>query len=105
MSDGNIRQVLAGQKPLVVGHGGSMFELGSQDILVRAIFPGPLKTRAASALEDFELLLNESAQEAPLGKPVDIIDAGFAYAYLATSLASRVTGGTVYVDGGAHIVA
>ena len=75
MSDGNIRQVLAGQKPLVVGHGGSMFELGSQDILVRAIFPGPLKTRAASALEDFELLLNESAQEAPLGKPVDIIDA------------------------------
>ena len=33
------------------------------------------------------------------------MDAGFACAYLATSLASRVTGGTVYVDGGANIVA
>jgi enoyl-[acyl-carrier-protein] reductase (NADH) len=39
-----------------------------------------------------------------LGKPVDLMDDGFAYAYLAASLASRVTGGTAYGDGGAHIV-
>ena len=77
------------------------YELGPQGIRVHAISPGPLKTRAASGLKDFELLLNEAAQKAPLGELVDIMDVGFACAYLATSLAKRITGGTVYVDGGA----
>ena len=81
------------------------YELGPKGIRVHAISPGPLKTRAASGLKDFEHLLNEAAQKAPLGELVDILDVGFACAYLATSLARRVTGGTVYVDGGANIVA
>jgi enoyl-[acyl-carrier protein] reductase I len=81
------------------------YELGPQGIRVHAISPGPLKTRAASGLKDFELLLNEAAEKAPLGELVDIMDVGFACAYLATSLAKRITGGTVYVDGGANIVA
>jgi enoyl-[acyl-carrier protein] reductase I len=81
------------------------FELGPQGIRVHAISPGPLKTRAASGLKDFELLLNAAAQKAPLGELVDIMDVGFACAYLATSLARRITGGTVYVDGGANIIA
>ena len=51
------------------------------------------------------LLNDEAAQKAPLGELVDIMDVGFACAYLATSLARRITGGTVYVDGGANIVA
>ena len=80
-------------------------ELGPRGIRVHAISPGPLKTRAASGLKDFELLLNEAAQKAPLGELVDIMDVGFACAYLATPLARRITGGTVYVDGGTHIVA
>ena len=63
------------------------YELGPQGIRVHAISPGPLKTRAASGLKDFELLLNEAAQKAPLGELVDIMDVGFACAYLATSLA------------------
>lgn len=81
------------------------YELGSRGIRVHAISPGPLKTRAASGLKDFELLLNEAAEKAPLGELVDIMDVGFACAYLATSLARRITGGTVYVDGGANVVA
>jgi enoyl-[acyl-carrier protein] reductase I len=81
------------------------FELGPSGIRVHAISPGPLKTRAASGLKDFELLLNEAAQKAPLGELVDIMDVGFACAYLATPFARRITGGTVYVDGGANIVA
>ena len=81
------------------------YELGPQGIRVHAISPGPLKTRAASGLKDFELLLNEAAEKAPLGELVDIMDVGFACAYLATSLARRITGGTVYVDGGANVVA
>ncbi len=81
------------------------YELGPSGIRVHAISPGPLKTRAASGLKDFELLLNEAAQKAPLGELVDIMDVGFACAYLATPFARRITGGTVYVDGGTNIVA
>jgi enoyl-[acyl-carrier protein] reductase I len=81
------------------------YELGPQRIRVHAISPGPLKTRAASGLKDFELLLNEAARKAPLGELVDIMDVGYTCAYLATPYAHRVTGGTVYVDGGANIVA
>jgi enoyl-[acyl-carrier protein] reductase I len=81
------------------------YELGPKDIRVHAISPGPLKTRAASGLKDFELMLNEAAQKAPLGELVDIMDVGFACAYLATDFARRITGGTIYVDGGANVVA
>jgi enoyl-[acyl-carrier protein] reductase I len=81
------------------------YELGPQGIRVHAISPGPLKTRAASGLKDFELLLNEASQKAPLGELVDIMDVGFACAYLATPFARRITGGTVYVDGGANLIA
>jgi len=81
------------------------YELGHQGIRVHAISPGPLKTRAASGLKDFELLLNEAAEKAPLGELVDIMDVGFTCAYLSTFLAKRITGGTVYVDGGTNIIA
>jgi enoyl-[acyl-carrier protein] reductase I len=81
------------------------YELGHQGIRVHAISPGPLKTRAASGLKDFELLLNEAARKAPVGELVDIMDVGYTCAYLATPFARRVTGGTVYVDGGANIIA
>ena len=81
------------------------YELGPQGIRVHAMSPGPLKTRAASGLKDFELLLSEAAQKAPLGELVDIMDVGFTCAYLATPFAKRITGGTVYVDGGANLIA
>ena len=81
------------------------YELGPRQIRVHAISPGPLKTRAASGLKDFELLLNEAAAKAPIGELVDIMDVGFTCAYLATPFAHRITGGTVYVDGGANIIA
>jgi enoyl-[acyl-carrier protein] reductase I len=81
------------------------YELGPQRIRVHAISPGPLKTRAASGLKDFDLLLTEAAQRAPLGELVDIMDVGFTCAFLATPYARRLSGETVYVDGGVHIMA
>ena len=81
------------------------YELGPQGIRVHAISPGPLKTRAASGLKDFDLLLNEAAQRAPLGELVDIMDVGFTCAFLATPYARRLTGSTVHVDGGLNIMA
>jgi enoyl-[acyl-carrier protein] reductase I len=81
------------------------YELGDKGIRVHAISPGPLKTRAASGLKDFDLLLNEAAQRAPLGELVDIMDVGFTCAFLATPYARRLSGATLYVDGGVNIMA
>ena len=81
------------------------YELGSKGIRVHAISPGPLKTRAASGLKDFDILLTEGAQRAPIGELVDIMDVGFACAYLATKFARRLSGETLYVDGGVNIMA
>jgi len=81
------------------------YELGDKGIRVHAISPGPLKTRAASGLKDFDLLLNEAEQRAPLGELVDIMDVGFTCAFLATPYARRMSGETLYVDGGVNIMA
>ncbi len=81
------------------------YELGPKGIRVHAISPGPLKTRAASGLKDFDLMLNQAAQRAPLGELVDIMDVGFTCAYLATPYARRLSGETLYVDGGVNIMA
>jgi len=80
------------------------YELGPKGIRVHAISPGPLKTRAASGIKDFELLLNAAAKRAPLGELVDIMDVGYTCAFLATPLARRLTGETLYVDGGVNIM-
>ena len=81
------------------------YELGPQGIRVHAMSPGPLKTRAASALKDFDLLLTEASQRAPIGELVDIMDVGFTCAFLATPYARRLSGATLYVDGGVNIMA
>lgn len=81
------------------------YELGPKGIRVHAISPGPLKTRAASGLKDFDLLLTEAAQRAPLGELVDIMDVGFTCAFLATPYARRLSGETLYIDGGVNIMA
>jgi len=81
------------------------YELGPKGIRVHPISPGPLKTRAASGLKDFDLLLSEAVERAPLGELVDIMDVGYTCAYLSTPYARRMSGETIYVDGGVHIMA
>ncbi len=81
------------------------YELGPKGIRVHSISPGPLKTRASSGLKDFDQLLNEAAERAPVGELVDIMDVGYTCAYLATPYAHRLTGQTIYVDGGVNIMA
>jgi enoyl-[acyl-carrier protein] reductase I len=79
-------------------------ELGPKHIRLHPISPGPLKTRAASGLKDFDLLLNEAAERAPIGELVDIMDVGHTCAFLATPYARRMTGNTIFVDGGVSIM-
>lgn len=81
------------------------YELRKQDIRVHAVSPGPLKTRAACGLKDFDLLLCEAVQRAPIGELVAIDDVGLTAAYLSTPYAAHLTGMTIYVDGGLSIMA
>lgn len=80
------------------------FELGDKHIRVHAVSPGPLKTRAASGLKEFDVLLSEALERAPIGELVDIDDVGLTTAFLATPFARRLTGTVTYVDGGLSIM-
>ena len=80
------------------------YELGPKGIRVHAISPGPVRTRAASGLEHFDDLLELAAKRAPAKRLVTIEDVGVAVAWLATDYAKLITGETVYVDGGYHIM-
>ena len=79
-------------------------ELGPKGIRVHAISPGPLKTRAASGIAEFDELLNKAQAKAPMQRLVSIDDVGLATAYLATDAARLLTGETLYIDGGYHII-
>ena len=80
------------------------YELGPKGIRVHAISPGPVKTRAASGIDHFDDLLETAAKRAPEKSLVTIEDVGVATAVLATDHAKLITGETVYVDGGYHIL-
>ncbi|MFO1075573.1 MAG: enoyl-ACP reductase FabI [Geminicoccaceae bacterium] len=79
-------------------------ELGPKGIRVHAVSPGPLKTRAASGIAEFDALLDRAQAKAPMQRLVSIEDVGTATAYLATDAAKLITGATLYIDGGYHII-
>ncbi len=80
------------------------YELGPKGIRVHAISPGPISTRAASGLAGFEMLLDESAAHAPLKKELTVEDVGALTAFLATDAAAALTGDSMHVDCGYHII-
>lgn len=81
------------------------YDLGPKGIRVFAVSPGPIMTRAASGITNFNQLLEADADKAPLGRTVTIEEVGSLTAFLCTAGSSGMTGQTIYVDAGAHIVA
>ncbi len=79
-------------------------ELGPKGIRVHAISPGPLATRAASGIPEFDALLDKAKAKAPARSLVSIEDVGMATAFLAHDAARLITGETLYIDGGYHII-
>lgn len=79
-------------------------ELGPRGIRVNAISPGPLATRAASGIPDFDALMDDAVRRAPLRRRVEIDDVGALCAFLAGDGARAITGSTLYVDAGYHIL-
>lgn len=80
-------------------------ELGPSGIRVHAVSPGPIATRAASGIDRFDDLMERAAARAPAHRRLTIEDVGWSTAYLCTDYAKLITGETIYVDGGYHILA
>ena len=80
-------------------------ELGPKRIRAHAISPGPIRTRAASGIDQFDELLEAAAARAPEHHLVDIEDVGNLAAFLVSDAARRITGTIIPVDGGEHLSA
>jgi enoyl-[acyl-carrier protein] reductase I len=79
-------------------------ELGPKGIRVHAISPGRITTRAASGIPEFDGLLARAQAKAPAHTAIGIDDIGAATAFLALDAARLITGETIYIDGGYHIM-
>ena len=79
-------------------------ELGPRGIRVHAVSPGPLATRAASGIPDFDALMDRVAERAPARRLVRIEEVGAACVFLSCPYAAAMTGETLYIDGGYHIL-
>ncbi len=78
--------------------------LGPEGTRVNAISAGPIKTLAASGINDFKKLLKHNAKRAPLRRNVNKEEVGNVAAFLCSDLASAITGEITYVDAGFHNV-
>lgn len=79
-------------------------ELGPKRIRVNTISPGPLRTRAASGIRDFDSLLEKAAEKAPGRRLISIDDVGALASFLVSDSAQAITGDTIHVDAGYHSV-
>lgn len=75
-------------------------DLGPRGIRVNAISAGPIKTLAASGIDDFRFILKWNEANSPLRKNVTIDEVGNSTMYLLSDLSSGVTGEVHYVDAG-----
>ncbi|HKI97564.1 MAG TPA: SDR family oxidoreductase [bacterium] len=78
-------------------------ELGPERIRVNAISAGPIRTLSASGIKDFLDLLHNAEEKAALKRNVTQEEVANAATFLASSLASGITGQTLFVDGGYNI--
>jgi enoyl-[acyl-carrier protein] reductase I len=81
------------------------YALGPEGVRVNAISAGPIRTLAASGIGDFRKLLDEVELSAPLRRNITIEEVGNTAAFLASDLASGITGEVIHVDSGFNITA
>lgn len=79
------------------------FEAGQKwGIRVNTISAGPLRSRAARAIGFIDRMIAYSEANAPLSKSMEAEEVGAVAAFLASPLASAITGSLIYVDNGLH---
>jgi enoyl-[acyl-carrier protein] reductase I len=79
-------------------------DFGPRKIRVNAISAGPVKTLAASGIGDFRFILRWNEINAPLRRNIRTVEVGNAALFVLSDLGTAVTGETIHVDGGYHVV-
>jgi len=79
-------------------------DLGPQNIRVNAISAGPIQTLSARGVSGLSTMMKHHAERAPLRRNVEPREVGNTAAFLCSSLSSGITGETIYVDCGYHIM-
>ncbi|RCX16229.1 enoyl-[acyl-carrier-protein] reductase [NADH] [Fontibacillus phaseoli] len=79
-------------------------DLGPSNIRVNAISAGPIRTLAAKGISDFNSILKQVEEKAPLRKTTETAEVGDTAMFLLSHLARGITGEVIYVDGGYNIV-
>ncbi|MFD2615129.1 enoyl-ACP reductase FabI [Paenibacillus gansuensis] len=79
-------------------------DLGQYNVRVNAISAGPIRTLAAKGIKDFNAILREVEQKAPLRRTTETAEVGDTAMFLMSHLSRGITGEVIYVDGGYNIV-
>jgi enoyl-[acyl-carrier protein] reductase I len=79
-------------------------ELGPSGITVNVLSPGPMATRAAGGIASFDAMMQEAVERSPMKRLATIEDVGAAAVFLASDAARNITGETLHVDAGYHIM-
>lgn len=79
-------------------------EIGPEGLRINGLSAGPIKTLSSSAVSDIESMMSIYPRMAPLRRNVTMEEVGKSGMYLLSDLSSGVTGETLHVDSGYHIM-
>ncbi|UII57038.1 enoyl-ACP reductase FabI [Cytobacillus spongiae] len=79
-------------------------DLGKHGIRVNAISAGPIRTLSAKGVSDFNSILKEIEEKAPLRRTTTPEEVGDTALFLFSDLARGITGENIHVDSGFHIL-
>jgi len=80
------------------------YELGPKKVRVNAISAGPVKTLAAAGVKNFRTMLAEAGAKTPLQENISAEDVGALACFLCGPGGKHITGSTMHVDSGGHIM-
>jgi enoyl-[acyl-carrier protein] reductase I len=79
-------------------------DLGKHGIRVNAISAGPVRTLSAKGISDFNLIIKEIEEKAPLRRTTTPEEVGDTALFLFSDLSRGITGENIHVDSGFHVI-
>ena len=80
------------------------YDLGKKGVRINAVSAGPVRTVAARSIPGFIKMFKKVGEAAPLGRNVTTDEVGNLGLFLLSEMAGGITGETVYVDAGYHVM-
>lgn len=80
------------------------YELGAKNVRVNAISAGPISTLSARGISGFTDMLSHHREVAPLKRAIEPREVGDTALFLCSDLSTGITGTTIYVDTGYHVM-